>query len=94
MKLRGLLPDAVMVRVRSPGAQDATVSISFDEGRSVRLDFAIEAMATPDALSQSVAASAHAALFDWPDDDARGAFISQCHFCLLSLPIMLSGLWS
>lgn len=80
-RLRGLLHDAVEVRVRSPYMQDVTKSIRFGEARSVRLDFTIEALATPGARSEGVAASAHAALLNWPDDEARGAFVSQCHFC-------------
>lgn len=79
--LNGALPDTVSVRVRSPFTRDVTKQVSFDEERSLRLDFTAEFETSPENRSESASASAHAALLGWPDEASRSAFVSQCHFC-------------
>lgn len=72
---------ALKLRARAPYFRDAvnTVRVAGDEAAAV--DFTIEKLTAPAALSDSLVASAHAATLRWRDPDTRAAFVSQCHFC-------------
>ncbi len=80
-RLEGRFSGNLSVRARAPGFQDAELAMQSPEEPRTPLNFALEKLQAPDALSESLAASAHAAMLDWPNADLREAFVSQCHFC-------------
>lgn len=80
-RLRGEFPQEIEVRVRYPLSQDAFQTIKLGEERTAKLDFSLSEIREPGVFAETVSASGHAALLDWPDKEVGAAFVSQCHFC-------------
>ncbi|CBL47178.1 Conserved hypothetical protein [gamma proteobacterium HdN1] len=69
------------VRARTHRFEDTLMDVDskLDEVRS--LDFKMQPFANAQALSDSLTASAHIGEIQWPDEESRAAFISQCNYC-------------
>jgi virginiamycin B lyase len=68
-------------RIRTPYFADSTQTIIITDGDSKAVDFKTQRIADPVELSESLTASAHAAMIKWPKDTDRATFVSQCNFC-------------
>lgn len=80
-RLLGALAGEIDIRVYSPLYQDSAQKIVFGPDRSARLDVSPIEIIEAELLAETTAASGHAALLDWPDRNARNAFVRQCNFC-------------
>lgn len=69
------------VRVRTPYFADSNQAVAVADGDTAQLDFRTEKLTDPVDLSDSLTASAHAAMISWPKDEDRATFISQCNYC-------------
>lgn len=69
------------VRARTPYFADVTRTIAVGAADTVTADFACEKLASPEALSDSLTASAHSAVLAFPNEAIRETFISQCNYC-------------
>ena len=70
-----------VLRVRAPYFGDMTRTITLSKNDQVSLKLVIKPLATTDALSDSLTASAHVAKLKWHDKKRKATFISQCHYC-------------
>ena len=69
------------VRARTPYFKDASVKVSLPLPAVKTLDFSLERHSVAAELSDSLPASAHAAVLPWGNHNTREAFISQCNYC-------------
>ena len=69
------------LRVRTPYFADEVASVILKDGQSAVVDFTTKKLTDPQELSDSLTASAHAAMIKWPSDADKAAFISQCNYC-------------
>ncbi len=80
-RLAGTFDGSVTARARASGFKDSTRQLNGSGAIDRDLDLVLEPLTEPQALSDSLTASAHAAKLKWPDVPMRSAFVSQCHFC-------------
>ena len=71
----------ISVRMRTPYFSDVLQDITLENGSTAVLDFTAQKITDPKELSESLTASAHLAVLDWPNDSDRAAFVSQCNYC-------------
>jgi virginiamycin B lyase len=71
----------VTVRSRTPYYADEAVELILPEEGVVSLDFRVSRLVDPQALSDSLTASAHLTKLEWDDPELRAAFVSQCNYC-------------
>lgn len=71
----------LLVRARTPYFEDVEHVIVAADGETTEVIFTASRLSSPDDLSNNLTASAHAARLQWPDDEDRSAFVSQCNFC-------------
>ncbi len=71
----------VIVRSRAPYYQDSLIELTLPEEGVARQDFSVAQLLDPQALSDSLTASAHATKLEWDDPELREAFVSQCNYC-------------
>ncbi len=69
------------IRVRTPYFEDVEHSVTASNGETLEVDFTATELSTPEDLSESLTASAHAATIYWSKPSDRATFISQCNFC-------------
>ena len=69
------------VRVRTPYFKDITATVAVAADHTTSVDFAAEKLASPEELSESLPASAHVAMLDFPNQAVKETFVSQCNFC-------------
>lgn len=73
---------ALKLRARVPHFQDVNKTVETTTGNAARrVDFTVEEIADPRALSDTLTASAHLTKLDWDDPALRAAFVSQCNYC-------------
>ena len=72
-------PLRLRARARGPW-QDALMPVD-EASLSGPVTLVVHPHSDPSAVSEQLAASAHAASIDWDDAETREDFISQCHFC-------------
>jgi len=66
------------LRARTPYFKDVEKTVAASD--AITVDFAAE-LASPDELSDSLPASAHAAMLDFPNKAIKETFVSQCNYC-------------
>jgi len=69
------------VRARTPYFEDVEHVIDAADGETSELSFTAASLSSPEDLSASLTASAHAATLKWPTVEDRSTFVSQCTFC-------------
>jgi streptogramin lyase/cytochrome c5 len=69
------------LRARTPYFQDVVNTVPVQDDAALAVDFAAEKLASPEALSDSLPASAHAAMLDFPNKGIKETFVSQCNYC-------------
>jgi len=79
--LRTAFTGALTMRARSPYFRDSASSIDVEDASSLKVDFALKRLTSPQALSDSFSASAHSARLKWHSKPRKTTFISECHFC-------------
>ena len=72
---------AISVRMRTPYSSDVWQDITLENGAEMALDFTTSKITDPQELSDSLTASAHLAMLNWPSEADRAAFVSQCNYC-------------
>jgi len=73
---------SLSIRIRAPHYSDVTTEIDAQPNTPIVYDVALTNLLNPQALSDSLPASAHAAMLNWSDnEEAREAFVSQCNYC-------------
>ncbi len=70
-----------VLRVRAPGYQDLTKTLTMTGDDQIALKLAIHPLQTKQEISDSLTASAHAVKLKWHDNERKQTFISQCHYC-------------
>lgn len=71
----------VTLRARLHRFQDATRKVEDPSHDNRQQDFRLVPFPNAQALSASLTASAHLTEIQWPDEEARKTFVSQCHYC-------------
>ena len=71
----------LQVRARTPYFRDVVQTIELGAEQQLALDFDVEKIASVEELSDTLTASAHAAMLPFQDGEAKETFISQCSFC-------------
>ncbi len=71
----------VLVRVRAPFYEDVELAVALPANGLTSRDFALSAIVDPQALSDSLTASAHLTRLQWDNPELRDAFVSQCNYC-------------
>ncbi len=79
--LRTAYDGQVSVRVRAPYYEDVEVALALPQEGAVSQDFVASRLVDPQALSDSLTASAHLTKLEWDDPELRAAFVSQCNYC-------------
>jgi len=79
--LRTSFTGNLSLRARTPYFKDVVTTVAAADGASATVDFAAEKLASPEELSDSLPASAHAAMLDFPDKRVKETFVSQCNYC-------------
>ncbi|HXX83282.1 MAG TPA: carboxypeptidase regulatory-like domain-containing protein [Casimicrobiaceae bacterium] len=69
------------LRARTPYFKDVERTLAVRATDSSTVDFAAEKLASPEELSDSLPASAHAAMLDFPNKAIKETFVSQCNYC-------------
>jgi virginiamycin B lyase len=69
------------LRARTPYFKDVTRPVATAAGGAVTVDFAAEKLVAPEELSDSLPASAHAAMLAFPNKGVKETFVSQCNYC-------------
>jgi cytochrome c5 len=69
------------LRARTPYFKDVEKTLAVAASDAMTVDFAAEKLASPDELSDSLPASAHAAMLDFPNKAIKETFVSQCNYC-------------
>ncbi len=69
------------LRARTYAKEDAWQGVSTSDAALKTVDFQMADHESPQALSDSLSASAHLTRLQWPDKAARTTFISQCNYC-------------
>ncbi len=80
-KLTGIPGSQMEVRVRAPTFDDMEAEIKSAPDAIIQRDFVLQKLASPEAVSDGLTASGHAAMLKWPNARMQSVFISQCHFC-------------
>ena len=75
------LTGALALRIRAPGFGDLTNQLELNEDSEVKLNLTLKPLLTPEQISDSLSASAHATKLKWHDKARKATFISQCHYC-------------
>ncbi|MBK6280662.1 MAG: carboxypeptidase regulatory-like domain-containing protein [Gammaproteobacteria bacterium] len=71
----------LQVRARTPYFRDVVQTVELGAGQQLAVDFSVEKIASVEELSDTLTASAHAAMLPFQDEEAKETFISQCSFC-------------
>lgn len=71
----------LQVRARTPYFKDVVQQLDLGADASRLVDFSVQKIASVEELSNTLTASAHAAMLPFPDQATKEAFISQCGFC-------------
>src|SRR5207247_11109911 len=74
--LRTSFAGKLALRARVPYFADATQAVAVADDAAASVDFAMRKLSTSEELSDSLPASAHAALLDFPDRSIKEAFVS------------------
>src|SRR5215472_17550172 len=69
------------LRARTPYFKDVEKTHAVAASDAMTVDFAAEKLASPDELSDSLPASAHAAMLDFPNMAIKETFVSPCNYC-------------
>lgn len=69
------------LRARAPYFSDVGKTVAAKDGEIRTVDFTAEKLASAQELSDSMPASAHAAMLDFPSTSTKETFVSQCHYC-------------
>jgi virginiamycin B lyase len=69
------------LRARTPYFKDVVQTAEVAQAASLVVDFAAAKLVSPDELSASLPASAHAAVLDFPNQAIKETFVSQCNYC-------------
>ncbi|HME69212.1 MAG TPA: carboxypeptidase regulatory-like domain-containing protein [Myxococcota bacterium] len=69
------------LRARTPYFKDVVKTVTATDTDVQIIDFAAEKLVSPAELSDSLPASAHAAILPFPSKSVKDTFISQCNYC-------------
>lgn len=69
------------VRARVHAYEDVVQDIATVAAIPQKLDFTLTQIADPQALSDTLTASAHLTRLQWHNPELRAAFVSQCNYC-------------
>ncbi|MFO1398697.1 MAG: carboxypeptidase regulatory-like domain-containing protein [Burkholderiales bacterium] len=79
--LRTSFAGELVLRARTPYFVDVAKTVAVRDTDTIAADFACAKLASPAALSDSLTASAHAAVLDFPSKAVKETFVSQCNYC-------------
>jgi streptogramin lyase/cytochrome c5 len=79
--LRTSFAGKLTLRARTPYFKDVTKTVAAAGDAALAVDFAAEKLVSPEELSDSLPASAHAAMLDFPNKGVKETFVSQCNYC-------------
>ena len=79
--LRTSFAGKLTLRARTPYFKDVTQAVNVAGDAAATVDFAAEKLSSPEELSDSLPASAHAAMLDFPNQGIKETFVSQCNYC-------------
>ncbi len=75
------LAGAILLRARAPRFADMTKKLNLRTDSQINLALMMQPLHTPEQISNSLTASAHATKLKWHDKARQATFISQCHYC-------------
>src|SRR5262249_16847906 len=79
--LRTSFDGKLTLRARTPYFKDVTQTVTTAPDGRVSVDFAAEKLTSPEELSDSLPASAHAAMLEFPNKGIKETFVNQCNYC-------------
>ena len=69
------------LRARVHAYEDVKREVTASAAAAVTADFTVTRIADPQALSDTLTASAHLTKLHWDQPELRAAFVSQCNYC-------------